>query len=155
MDLSISEDVAAYMENAGKYLFLIDDANELVGLKYVLEYINMENMGYDIKIISTLRDYTAAGVVNQIRQYTEPHILNVVPFTDEQIKEFLNVNMEIRNGDYVDTIIRIAEGNPRIAYMAGRLAKAEQSLSAINDATQLYESYYNGYEKDSYIVRGY
>lgn len=31
--------------------------------------------------------------------------------------------MEIRNGDYVDTIIRIAEGNPRIAYMAGRLAK--------------------------------
>lgn len=49
MDLSISEDVAAYMENAGKYLFLIDDANELVGLKYVLEYINMENMGYDIK----------------------------------------------------------------------------------------------------------
>lgn len=88
MDLSISEDVAAYMDKAGKYLFLIDDANELVGLKYVLEYINMENMGYDIKIISTLRDYTAAAVVNQIRQYTEPHILNVVPFTDEQIKEF-------------------------------------------------------------------
>lgn len=152
MDLSISEDVAAYMENAGKYLFLIDDANELVGLKYVLEYINMENMGYDIKIISTLRDYTAAGVVNQIRQYTEPHILNVVPFTDVQIKEFLNVNMEIRNGDYVDTIIRIAEGNPRIAYMAGRLAKAEQSLSAINDATQLYESYYTKFLVSSAIT---
>lgn len=152
MDLSISEDVAAYMENAGKYLFLIDDANELVGLKYVLEYINMENMGYDIKIISTLRDYTAAGVVNQIRQYTEPHILNVFPFTDEQIKEFLNVNMEIRNGDYVDTIIRIAEGNPRIAYMAGRLAKAEQSLSAINDATQLYESYYTKFLVSSAIT---
>lgn len=152
MDLSISEDVAAYMENAGKYLFLIDDANELVGLKYVLEYINMENMGYDIKIISTLRDYTAARVVNQIRQYTEPHILNVVPFTDVQIKEFLNVNMEIRNGDYVDTIIRIAEGNPRIAYMAGRLAKAEQSLSAINDATQLYESYYTKFLVSSAIT---
>lgn len=152
MDLSISEDVAAYMENAGKYLFLIDDANELVGLKYVLEYINMENMGYDIKIISTLRDYTAAGVVNQIRQYTEPHILNVFPFTDEQIKEFLNVNMEIRNGDYVDTIIRIAEGNPRIAYMAGRLAKAEQSLAAINDATQLYESYYTKFLVSSAIT---
>ena len=123
-------------------MFLIDDANELVGLKYVLEYVTMENMGYDVKIISTLRDYTAVQVINQIREYTEPYILNVPPFTDEQIKEFLNVNMEIRNEDYVDAIIKIAEGNPRIAYMAGRLAKAEQSLKAINDATQLYESYY-------------
>ena len=140
MDLSIVDDVAAYMDKAGKYLFLIDDANELVGLKYVLEYVNMENMGYDVKIISTLRDYTAVGVVNQIRQYTEPHILNLVPFTDEQIKEFLNVNMEIRNEDYIKAIIRIAEGNPRIAYMAGRLAKTEQSLYAIDDATHLYES---------------
>lgn len=152
MDLSIVDDVAAYMDKAGKYLFLIDDANELVGLKYVLEYVNMENMGYDVKIISTLRDYTAVGVVNQIRQYTEPHIMNVAPFTDEQIKEFLNVNMEIRNEDYINAIIRIAEGNPRIAYMAGRLAKTEQSLSAIDDATQLYESYYNKFLANAAIT---
>lgn len=142
MDISISEDVGSYIDKPGKYLFLIDDANELVGLKYVLEYVIMENMGYDVKIISTLRDYTAGHVINQIREYAEPSMVNVSPFTDEQIKEFLNVNMEIRNEDYVDAIIKIAEGNPRIAYMAGRLAKAEQSLSAINDATQLYESYY-------------
>ena len=54
MDLSISEDVGVYIDKPGKYLFLIDDANELVGLKYVLEYVTMENMGYDVKIISTL-----------------------------------------------------------------------------------------------------
>ncbi len=152
MDLSIAEDIAVYIDKMGKYLFLIDDANELVGLKYVLEYINMENMGYDVKIISTLRDYTAAEVINQIRQYTDPCILNVTPFTDDQIKEFLNINMEIRNEDYVDVIIKIAEGNPRIAYMAGRLAKAEQSLSAIIDATQLYENYYNRFLEDSTIT---
>lgn len=152
MDLSISEDVGVYIDKPGKYLFLIDDANELVGLKYVLEYVTMENMGYDVKIISTLRDYTAVQVINQIREYTDPYILNVAPFTDEQIKEFLNVNMEIRNEDYVDAIIKIAEGNPRIAYMAGRLAKAEQSLKAINDATQLYESYYAKYLVSSAIT---
>lgn len=152
MDLSISEDVGAYIDKPGKYLFLIDDANELVGLKYVLEYVNMEKMGYDVKIIATLRDYTAVQVINQIREYTEPHILNVAPFTDEQIKEFLNVNMEIRNEDYADAIIKIAEGNPRIAYMAGRLAKAEQSLSAIKDATQLYESYYAKFLESSAIT---
>ena len=152
MDLSISEDVSAYVDKPGKYLFLIDDANELIGLKYVLEYINMQGMGYDVKIISTLRDYTAVGVINQIREYTEPHILNVLPFTDQQIKEFLDVNMEIRNEDYVNAIIRIAEGNPRMAYMAGRLAKEEQSLIAINDATQLYESYYAKFMTSSKII---
>ncbi len=152
MDLSISEDIGSYIDKSGKYLFLIDDANELVGLKYVLEYLTMGNMGYDVKIISTLRDYTAVQVINQIREYTEPHILNVAPFTDEQIKEFLNVNMEIRNEDYVDAIIKIAEGNPRIAYMAGRLAKMEQSLTVIKDATQLYESYYAKFLESSAIT---
>lgn len=153
MDLSISEDVGSYIDKPGKYLFLIDDANELVGLKYVLEYLTMGNIGYEVKIISTLRDYTAVQVINQIREYTEPNILNVAPFTDEQIKEFLNVNMEIRNEDYVDTIIKIAEGNPRIAYMAGRLAKAKQSLSAIKDATQLYENYYAKFLESSAITK--
>lgn len=152
MDLSIADDVASYMDQKGKYLFLIDDANELVGLKYILEYINMEKEGYDVKIISTLRDYTASGVIDQIRQYSEPYILKVNPFTDEQIKEFLNVNMQICNQEYVDAIIKIAEGNPRIAFMAGRLAKAEQSLSAINDATQLYESYYSKFLVNSTIT---
>ncbi|MCH5211113.1 MAG: hypothetical protein J1F01_09140 [Oscillospiraceae bacterium] len=152
MDLSISEDVASYIDKPGKYLFLIDDANELIGLKYILEYINMGKMGYDVKIISTLRDYTANKVIDDIKQYTVPHIINIKPFNDKQIKEFLDVNMEIRNENYVEAIIRIAEGNPRIAYMAGKLAKSEQSLKAINDATQLYESYYNKYLLNSAIT---
>ena len=49
-------------------------------------------------------------------------------------------------------IIRIAEGNPRIAYMAGQLAKKEQSLDAIGDAVQLYENYYGKYLSDSKIM---
>lgn len=112
----------------------------------------MEDSGYDIKIISTLRDYTATRVINEILQYTKPHIINVNPFTDEQIKEFLNVNMGSCNEDFVESIIRIAEGNPRIAYMSGRLAKAKQSLSAISDATQLYESYYTKFLTNSSIT---
>ncbi|MBR5565770.1 MAG: hypothetical protein IKW08_06370 [Roseburia sp.] len=152
MDLSIFEDITAYMDKPGKYLFFIDDANELGGLKYVLEYINMEKLGYDVKIITTMRDYTAQKVINEISSYTNPHIIHLNAFTDEQIKEFLNVNMQIRHRDYVDVIIRIAEGNPRIAYMAGKLANEEQSLAAINNATQLYETYYNKFLHDSAII---
>lgn len=53
--------------------------------------------------------------------------------------------MGITNEIYVNQIIRIAEGNPRIAYMAGKLAVEEQRLDAIRDVSQLYDAYYAKY----------
>lgn len=141
-DLPISEDIASYIERPGKYLIFIDDANELIGLKSVLEYLNYLQNGYDVKIITTMRDYTADSVIAQIKEYTRPHIYRINRFTDDEIKSFLDVNMEIRNSDYVDKIIKIAEGNARIAYMTGKLAKLTQNIKAIKDATDLYENYY-------------
>ncbi|GAB6108268.1 TniB family NTP-binding protein [Fusibacter bizertensis] len=151
-DLPISEDIASYIERPGKYLLFIDDANELIGLKSVLEYLNFLQNGYDVKIIATMRDYTAESVIAQIKEYTTPHIYRINRFTDDEIKTFLDVNMEIRNSDYVDKIINIAEGNARIAYMTGRLAKLTQNLEAIKDATDLYESYYGKILSNSPII---
>ena len=84
-----------------------------------------------MKIITTKRDYTAESVITQIKEYTTPHIYRINRFTDDEIKSFLDVNMEIRNSDYVDKIIKIAEGNARIAYMTGKLAKLTQNIDAI------------------------
>ena len=53
--------------------------------------------------------------------------------------------MNITNQIYVDQIIHISEGNPRIAYMAGCLAIEKQSLGAIANATELYSFYYKQY----------
>ena len=57
--------------------------------------------------------------------------------------------MQIRNEEYVKQIIRIAEGNPRIAYMAGMLAIEQQNISAIRDVSQVYEAYYEKYVEGS------
>lgn len=141
-DLPISEDIASYIERPGKYLIFIDDANELIGLKSVLEYLNCLQSGYDVKIIATMRDYTAKRVIAQIKEYTQPYIYQINRFKDDEIKSFLDVNMEICNSDYVDKIIKIAKGNARIAYMAGQLAKQTQNIENIEDATDLYENYY-------------
>lgn len=59
----------------------------------------------------------------------------------------MNINLGIYNQNYLDQIIKIAEGNPRIAYMAGKIAVDNQSLSSINNAYELYDSYYKSYVK--------
>ena len=149
LHIPILEDLASYIEKPGNYLIFVDDANELADIKILLEYLNKGREGYDVRFIVTMRNYAADAVIKSIEEHTEPWVLRVKGFSDDEIKEFLKVNMQINNPRYVNHIIRIAEGNPRIAYMAGQLAKKEQSLDAIGDAVQLYENYYGKYLSDS------
>lgn len=98
---------------------------------------------YSVKVVLTVRDYAKEPVFLIANKYTVPKMFSLLPFSDNDIKEFLNINMGITNDLYVDQIIKIAEGNPRIAYMTGKIAKDTQSLSAVNDASQVYEQYYS------------
>ena len=141
-NLGLYDDLVANTENPGKYLFFVDDADGLSGLNLILDYITKENLGYEIKIIMTVRDYAKDVVVNTSLRYIRPHLYELTAFTDDEIRAFLDVNMGITNDQFVDPIIKIAEGNPRIAYMAGRIAIETQSVEAMHDVTQVYEQYY-------------
>lgn len=145
--LEIYDDLVSATTDRGKYLFFIDDANELPQLNLIVEYITKEKLGYDIKIIVTVRDYVKDDVIDTIKKYDNPYTINIQPFTDDEIQEFMNINLGIYNQNYLDQIIKIAEGNPRIAYMAGKIAVDNQSLSSINNAYELYDSYYKSYVK--------
>ena len=141
-NLGLYDDLVATTEKPGKYLFFVDDANELSGLDQILQYISKEDQGYKVKVILTVRDYVKESVVRTARNYTVPQLISLTPFSDDEIKAFLDINMGITNDIYVNQIIKIAEGNPRIAFMAGKIAKDTRSLKAIHDATQVYEQYY-------------
>lgn len=144
-DLPIFQDLSDYIMKPDKYLLFVDDANELSGLKHVLEYLNMHKNGYEIRIMITVRDYAKNRVLNEIKEFALPEKIEINPFSDKEIKGFLKTNLEISNDFFVEKIIKIAEGNPRIAYLAGKLAKETQSLESIQDATQLYDAYYGKY----------
>lgn len=141
-NLQLYDDLVANTDRPGSYLFFIDDANELSGLNLILDYITREKSGYQIKVIMTVRDYAKEEVICEVVKHVKPCLYELSAFSDKEIKDFLKVNMQIMNEQFVDTIIKIAEGNPRIAYMAGKLAKETQSLEAVHDATQVYEQYY-------------
>ena len=157
----IYEDLIAKLDRPGSYLLFVDDANELAGLEQVIQYITRDNDGYSVKVVLTVRDYVKEPVLRVTNKYTVPKMILLSPFADDDIKEFLDVNMGITNDLYVDQIIRIAEGNPRIAYMAGKIAKETRSLSAVQDASQVYEQYYSsivalklGKDRDLCITSG-
>ena len=131
------------IDQKGSYILIVDDANELSGLAQIIQYITRDKDEYSVKVVLTVRDYAKEPVFLIANKYTVPKMFSLLQFSDNDIKEFLNINMGITNDLYVDQIIKIAEGNPRIAYMTGKIAKDTQSLSAVNDASQVYEQYYS------------
>lgn len=140
--LEIYNDLVSTIKKGENYLFIVDDANELEQFNLILEYVNKFNDNYHVKIIATVRDYIKQEVINLVREYTNPITIDIAKFTDDEIQKLIENNFGIRNNLYVEQIIRISEGIPRFAYMAGKLAKEKQNLSSISDASQLYENYY-------------
>lgn len=140
--LEIYNDLVSTIKKDENYLFIVDDANELDQFNLILEYVNKHSDDYHVKIIATVRDYIKQEVISLVREYTNPITIDIAKLTDDEIKKLIEKNFGIRNNLYVEQIIRISEGIPRFAYMAGKLAKEKQNLSSISDASQLYENYY-------------
>lgn len=54
------DDLSRHISTAGKYLIFVDDANELVRLSHLVEYAIRDDIRYDIRIITTVRDYAVS-----------------------------------------------------------------------------------------------
>jgi hypothetical protein len=100
-----------------------------------------------------VRDYAKEFVVKSVRHFIIPEIYPIGILSDNEIKSILSENLQILNADYADQIIRISEGNARIAILAGKLAVEKQTLTSIRDASELYEAYYGTIISDS-IIKG-
>lgn len=140
--LPIYEDLKLFLDRPGDYFLFIDVANQLSGLQHIIRYVRMKPEGYNVKILITVRDYALQKVINDVRAITSYEIVNVNVFSDNEIKELLETSLRILNSDYQERIIRIAEGNARIAILAGKVACSSNRLESIDDVSQLYEDYY-------------
>lgn len=141
--MPIMEDLCRYISGAGKYLIFVDDANELAEMSYLLDYIFRNDDGYDVRIIATVRDYAKKSLLNEISKLIEPKCILISKLTDWEIQEFIELNLKIENINCLNQIVRISGGNPRIAYMAGKLAKERDDLQSIMNVEGLYKSYYS------------
>ena len=156
--LPIYEDLALYMETPGHYVLVVDDANQLSGLQHVVQYAIKQAEGYQVKILITVRDYAVSKVIDQISGITSFEILPISLLLDDQIRQLIKQELGIQNERYLARIARLAEGNARIAMLAGKLASEANRLDSIDDITQLYSVYYSsalvesGLESDTQLL---
>lgn len=140
--LEIYEDLLSAIEPNEKYVVFVDDANELAGLQFVLEYLQNKDGKKISKIIITVRDYAQREVLNKVLDYEKPEKIKIGTLKDEDIRKLVDVCYGIKNNIYSDRIVEIAEGNARIAMLAGKLIKDTGRLESIMDASELYANYY-------------
>jgi hypothetical protein len=114
----------------------------------IVQLLKTKRSDQNFKIIVTVRDYA----LDKIREICQPigsnAEINIVPFTDEEIKKLLKDEFEINNHLYLDRIADIAQGNPRIAVMAAQVAKDSNTLESIRDVSELYDKYYSSIKSD-------
>jgi len=149
--LPMYEDLKLYLENSGDYFIFVDDANQLSELEHIVEYVNKSELGYNVRILMSVREYAVAKVKSDINGTTHYEVINITPFTDEEISTLMEKHYNIFNSLYLKRIVQIAEGNPRIAMLAGKIACETNHLDAINDVSELYENYYGRVLRESGI----
>ncbi|HEU4560251.1 MAG TPA: ATP-binding protein, partial [Longimicrobium sp.] len=141
-------DLRAHLTPLGKYLVLVDDANRVSGFDYVLQILRDRRPDIELKVVATVRDYARDKVKQATLPYGGAREVELTPLAAHEISEILRTEYGILNSLFLDRIVAIAKGNPRLAMMAGRVATEENTLSSIDDVTSLYDRYFESVREE-------
>lgn len=145
---TLLDDLYQYFDNSNNFLLFVDDANRIDKFNQIVGLYKTKKAGR-LKIVITVRDY-AFKEMRMLCQEYKPESMTVNKFTDPQITEIIKgTPLEILNHDYQKEIIRIADGNPRLAIMASLLAKEKQNVSSLFNVSALFEDYFSTFINDN------
>lgn len=138
----IHDDLRTYIKDGKDYLLLIDDANRQMNiLKSILPLLIEDRTG-SLHIVITVRDYAIQDIRSLCGVYS-PEIISLNRMADEEIIGLLkSEEFGIQKPDYIDRILAIANGNPRLAVMAAKVAKEQNNLRSLEDVSAVYDSYF-------------
>jgi len=144
---TLLDDLYQYFDVDKDYLLFVDDANRIDAFEQITGFFKANRNG-KLKIIITVRDYAFQGIGRKCQEFSTQRI-ELQKFTDEQIIDIIKSEpFEILNPDYHKEIVRISDGNPRLAIMTSLLAKKEQNLYALHNVSDLFEKYFSTFIKD-------
>ena len=96
----------------------------------------------------TVRDYALDKIRDACKAFDSVAEISLNPFSDKEIKKLVQDEFEINNPLYLDRIVDISKGNPRLAIMASQIAKDSNTLESIRDVSELYDAYYSSIKSD-------
>jgi len=144
---TLLDDLYQYFDVDKDYLLFVDDANRIDAFEQITGFFKANRNG-KLKIIITVRDYAFQEIGRKCQEFSTQRI-DLHKFTDEQIIDIIKSKpFEILNPDYHKEIVRISDGNPRLAIMTSLLAKKEQNLYALHNVSDLFEKYFSTFIKD-------
>lgn len=144
---TLLDDLLQYFDVNKDYLLFVDDANRIDAFEQITGFFKTNRNG-KLKIIITVRDYAFQEIGRKCQEFSTQRI-DLHKFTDEQIVDIIKSEpFEILNPDYHKEIVRISDGNPRLAIMTSLLAKKEQNLYALHNVSDLFEKYFSTFIKD-------
>ena len=148
-----------YLYENKKYLLLFDDANKVAQFEYALdECFNLKKPA-QVKALITIRDYAKKQVTLEVKKYSSTNEVALGQLKDGEIKSILKDNYNIQNHEFLNKICQVSKGNARLAVLAG-LRSIESGLPAINNAEDIFKSYYDpiidkvGIDKNELILLG-
>lgn len=144
---TLLDDLYQYFDNNGDYILFVDDANRIDAFNQILGFYKTPRKG-SLKIIVTVRDYAYNEFQLLCSQLSLKRIY-LEKFKDEDITEIISSEpFNIKNVQYQEIIVNIADGNPRIAIMASLLAIANQNIQVLQNVSELFESYFATFVMD-------
>lgn len=144
---NLYDDLRERFLQPGQFLILVDDANRVINFSYFMHILRNRKDNQRIKIVVTVRDYALDKIENDISNYSHQSI-RLDRLTDDQIKELAKDEFGILNPSYLERIVELSGGNPRIAVMISRVAIEKNTLQSINDVSALYDEYFSSIKED-------
>ena len=142
------EDLNLYLNTDNNYILFVDDANRIDNIGQIIGFYKQQRKG-KLKIIITARDYAYNTIAKIFTGFSYKYY-TISKFTDEQIIDIVkNEPFNILNSRYHKEIVRIANGNPRLAIMTALLAIEKQDLYALYNVACLFENYFFTFIKDN------
>jgi hypothetical protein len=121
----VFNDLEQHINKNDSSIIFVDDANRTDSFSQILGFYRTVRNG-KLKIICTVRDYALEEIKILCGDYSFYEV-NIKKLTEKQIIDIIKAEpFHILNQEYHDKIANIADGNPRLAIMASRLAIAKQ-----------------------------
>lgn len=138
---TIYQDLVAAFPDESNYMVVVDDADQLTELRYLLELSANTQRYHAVKIIITVGDYAREKLLKAIRTVLIPNQYEVHALSDDSVTKVLSDNLGIQNDRVLEQIKIIAKGNIRLAIMAGMCA-LNGKFGSIQNAFDIFNDYY-------------
>lgn len=151
--IQIWEDLKTIIRIDKKYVLLVDDANRLAkNFQWILSLFE-ERAPETLKVIVTVRDYALTQVKSIASNY-DTALLEISAFSNDEIKKIIQSDdFKITEPSYVDRILKIAQGNARLAIMCAKVALKAKNILELNDASQIYDEYFEPLFKEIELLK--